>query len=116
VGAIHNDSEPYWLDSGACDDFIGYADHPRIPSIKTFWHTNVHPEVPEEDVRRITCFRADQDAGDGRELFTCFDANGYSGVEGIYCKNGEPISIPHCRECQVQPRCSKWNGEYPYGS
>ena len=24
------------------------------------------------------------------------------------------ISVPICRECQVQAPCSKWEGKYPY--
>ena len=34
VGAIHNDGdniEHNWLDSSACDNFLGISDHPRIP-------------------------------------------------------------------------------------
>ena len=31
-------------------------------------------------------------------------------------KDGKPIAAPMCRECTSQPRCSKWNGKYPYES
>ena len=31
-------------------------------------------------------------------------------------KNGKPVIIPFCRECTSQPRCSKWNGQYPYSN
>ena len=29
-------------------------------------------------------------------------------------KNGIAVNVPFCRECTSQPRCSKWNGKYPY--
>jgi len=110
AGAIHNEQEPYWLDSSKCDNFIGFGEHPRIPSIKKFWHKHVHPEVPEEIVRSITsCI----DAGGGLP----FDANGYTidPVMGVL-KDGRPVPVPFCRECTVQPRCSKWKGQFPYES
>lgn len=112
VGAIHNENEPFWLDSGKCDNFMGFGDHPRIPSIKRFWHKNVHPEVSQGEVDNMkSCIDA------GREL--PFDANGYTldiDMQTGVLKDGKPIPVPFCRECQVQPRCSKWNGNYPYES
>jgi len=108
VGAIHNEKEPCWLDSSACDDFIGFGDHPRIPSIKKFWHKNVHPEIPQEEVDKMKS-HMDFDQG------LLFDANGYTlDMQTGVLKEGTPVPVPFCRECQVQPRCSKWNGEYPY--
>lgn len=110
AGAIHNDREPYWLDSSRCDDFMGFGDHPRIPSIKKFWHKNVHPEVPQDIVDNMkSCMDV------GGEL--TFDANGYTlDMQTGVLKNGTPIPVPFCRECQAQPRCSKWHGDYPYES
>ena len=112
VGAIHNEEEPFWLDSSKCDDFMGFGDHPRIPSIKKFWHKYVHPEVPQEIVDNLrSCTEL--------ETGLPFDANGYTldlELQTGVNKDGKPIPIPFCRECQVQPRCSKWNGEYPYES
>ena len=110
VGAIHNDEEPFWLDSGKCDDFMGFGDHPGIPSIKKFWHKNVHPEVPQE---RVDTLKSCMDLGS--EL--AFDANGYTlNMQTGILKDGKPVPVPFCRECQVQPRCSKWDGDYPYES
>ena len=43
-----------------------------------------------------------------------WDKNGYSYDGQVVRKNGEPVNIPVCRECISQPRCSKWNGNYPY--
>jgi Pyruvate/2-oxoacid:ferredoxin oxidoreductase delta subunit len=106
VRAIHNEKEPYWLDSSKCDNFIGLGNHPRIPSMKKFWHKNVHPEVPQEDADRMRDF-----------LITGalpWDANGYEIRDDICYKDGKQIPIPLCRECLSQPRCSKWDGNYPY--
>lgn len=103
VGAIHNDKEPYWLDSKKCNDFIGFGNHPTIPSLKKYWHKNVHPEISKAEVDKM---------GGGR---LPFDANGYSQEgDGTILKNGVPARILSCKECQVQPRCSKWNGNYNY--
>ena len=29
-------------------------------------------------------------------------------------KNDKPVPVSFCRECISQPRCSKWNGKFPY--
>jgi ferredoxin len=113
VGAINGKEEPYWLNSTACDNFIGSSDHPTIPSIKKFWHKNVYPELPKEIVDNI------RNVFDLRKVFgktghLPWDRNGYAFDGNIVTKDGEPINIPFCRECTSQPRCSKWNGKYPY--
>ena len=116
--AIHNNSddiEHSWLDSSACDNFMGLSDHPKIPSIKKFWHQKVHPEVPKKEVNKLkTWFDAKKKYGEGG---LPFDKKGYTshsafGIE----KNGKPVIVPSCRECTSQPRCSKWNGQYPYSN
>jgi ferredoxin len=109
AGAIHNEKEPYWLNSSACNDFIFSSYDDRIPSIKKYWHKYVHPEIDLATIRALK---------DRRQLI--WNANGYSipgdpnnrGANPY--KNGLPIYVPVCRECQAQPRCSKWNGNYPY--
>ena len=107
VGAIHNKEEPYWIDSGKCDNFLGLSDHPTIPSVKKFWHKYVHPELSKEKVDSI------QDVP--KDGYLDFDANGYTMDEyATIRKDGKQIPVPMCRECQVQPRCSKWEGHFPY--
>jgi ferredoxin len=109
VGAIHNEKEPYWLDSTTCNDFLLVSYHERIPSVKKYWHKYVHPEAGLETVKAVK---------DCKQLL--WDANGYTisadpenrGLNPY--KGGLPIYAPICRECQVQPRCSKWQGNYPY--
>ena len=107
--AIHDD----WIDGSKCDNFIGVSDHHKIPSIKKFWHQKVYPEVSKKEVTELkTWFHIKEKYGtDGLP----FDKNGYTvhhsfGVK----KDNKPIPIPFCRECTSQPRCSKWNGKFPY--
>ena len=114
VGAIHNNESINWLDSAACDNFLGTSDHPRIPSMKKFWHKNVRPDVPKKLVDKITSIEMNVKMGDGKNLFMNWNANGYTSDSGIFRKNGKLISVPICRECQVQAPCSKWEGKYPY--
>ena len=116
VKAIHNegnDMKDHWLDSSKCDNFIGLSDHPRIPSIKKFWHENVHPEIPKKEVSELNTAAKVQEKYKKRGF--PFDKNGYAfhpsfGAE----KDGKPVTVPFCRECTSQPRCSKWKGHYPY--
>ena len=116
VKAIHNDGdkmEDNWIDGQACDDFIGLSDHPRIPSIKKFWHQNIYPELSKKEVTELnTMFKVQEKY---KKYGLPFDRDGYSfhssfGPE----KDGKPINIPMCRECTSQPRCSKYKGDYPY--
>ena len=120
VGAIHNNESANWLDSGACDDFLGLSDHPRIPSMKKYWHENVRPDIPKEMVDRVTNSRENDKMGKqvgGEQIpFLDWNANGYKAAnQGIIYKDGKEIPVPVCRECQVQAPCSKWGGKYPYG-
>ena len=84
--------------------------------MKKYWHENLRPDVSKELVDEITNFWEDKEMGDGEgNHFMNWNANGYSEVDGAFYKNGKTISVPICRECQVQAPCSKWGGEYPYG-
>jgi len=115
VKAIHNDGdkmENNWLDGSKCDDFIGLSDHPTIPSIKKFWHKNVHPEVPKKEVTKLkTLFDVLKKYG---QSSLPFDKNGYSPSKFGVRKDNKDVLITHCRECTSQPRCSQWKGHYPY--
>jgi len=116
VKAIHNEGNEMkdnWIDSEACDNFIALSDHPRIPSIKKFWHQKVHPEAPKEEVAEIqTMVQIWKKYG---QYGLPFDKNGYTSDPALGIKkDGKPIAVSSCRECTSQPRCSKWNGDYPY--
>lgn len=111
VGAINNKKEPYWINSTACANFCGYGDHPTIPSVKHFWHENVHPEAPKELVDQ---FKSDHSMHQLTGVILPFDKNGYMYDGQVVRKDGQPVHVPFCRECTSQPRCSKWDGKYPY--
>ena len=115
VGAIHNNESINWLDSSACDDFLALSSHPRIPSMKKFWRENVHPEIPKEVCDKVTNWEEEDQMTKKSIPFMEFDANGFTSDKGIFRKNGKVISVPTCRECQVQAPCSEWGGNYPYG-
>ena len=118
VGAIHNNEEVDWMNSAACDNFLTYSDHPRIPSMKKYWHENVRPDIPKEMVDKVTSWGKDVEMGDGRGnnfVMGNWNANGYTSTDGIFRKNGKTVPVPICRECQVQAPCSSWDGKYPYG-
>ena len=115
VGAIHNNESVDWLDSAACDDFLALSDHPIIPSMKKYWHENVRPDIPKEIVDSVTNAKENTKMGDEETPFMNWNANEYTSDYGIFRKDGKEISVPICRECQVQAPCSKWGGKYPYG-
>ena len=114
VGAIHNNEEVDWLDSTACDNFLGFSNHPKIPSMKKYWHKYVRPETPKEIVDEVIDLPSKKLAIDKGFPMMDWNANGYSDRTGIFYKDGKEITVPICRECQVQAPCSDWGGEYPY--
>ena len=118
VAAIHNKSKnefEWWLDSTKCDNFLGYGDHPTIPSMKYYWQENVYPEVPIEQVKNVKNLTdASKPIQHGGMSGMPWNKNGYTYDGQVVRKNGEKVNIPVCRECTSQPRCSKWNGKYPY--
>jgi ferredoxin len=114
VGAIHNNEEVDWLDSAVCDNFLGLSDHPKIPSMKKYWHKYVRPETPKEIVDEVIDVPSKKLAIDKGFPMMDWNANGYSDRDGIFHKDGKEITVPICRECQVQAPCSDWGGKYPY--
>ena len=109
--AIHYDEkEPPWIDSGACENFIFFGKDENVPNVINYWHKNVHPEIPQQVIDNIKTVKDMKDAiGDIK-----WDTNGYSYDGNVTRKDGEIVYVPHCRECTSQPRCSKWEGKYPY--
>lgn len=109
VSAIHGTEEPYWLDSALCDDMIGLGVHERIPSIRSFWQKNVYPDYTDEQADKLVS----ELISSNRRVLP-FDRNGYKFDGQVVRKDGVAVNVPFCRECTSQPRCSKWNGDYPY--
>lgn len=98
-----------WIDGGACENFIFFGDDPEIPNVIDFWHKNVHPEIPTSVVKQVKHVKDMHLVGGIR-----WDANGFEYDGNRTTKDGKNVYIPHCRECTSQPRCSKWNGKFPY--
>jgi len=127
VGAIRNKAKVNWLNSSDCNNMItfGKSDNKEIPSIKDFWHKNLYPEIPQEIVDKLSTMEdlekyVNRDYGyslNGHELKSLYfnwDKNGYTFDGQVIRKDGEAVNVPFCRECTSQPRCSKWNGKFPY--
>jgi len=122
VNAIKNDVEPNWLNSSDCDRMIGFGipERPDIPSIKNFWHKNLFPEIPQEEIDKVwdkeslgKLLKKMGQKSDDKQFV--WDRNGYS-FDGQVIRDidGDAVQVPLCRECTSQPTCSKWDGNYPY--
>jgi Pyruvate/2-oxoacid:ferredoxin oxidoreductase delta subunit len=111
ANAIKTSFNEHWLDGSACDNFITLNDHSSIPSVKKFWHINVHPELPAEFVGSLKTMADVYNEFDGP---LPFDQNGYTFDGFVVRHNTDTVQVPVCRECTSQPRCSKWNGNFPY--
>ena len=118
--AIHYNekNDKAWLDGGACENLIffgttpeGKYDSKKIPSVISYWHENCHPEVDKKVVDSV------KTVGDMHKVNNMqWDANGYAYDGNNTTKDGVNIRLPHCRECTAQPRCSKYEGKFPYDS
>jgi ferredoxin len=104
VGAINNKEEPYWLNSTKCETFIGSGQHPVIPSIQKFIIKKVYADKPPVFTQPVIHDKPE----------TYIIGNGYSYDGTVVRKEGKAVHVPFCRECTSQPRCSKWDGKYPY--
>ncbi len=95
--AIHHSDEIPWVEADKCDKFIGIGskDYPHIPSILGYWHRNVYPNLPQKEVDKIESTWG-----------LPWDRNGYE-WDHTYgaIKDGDIVPVPHCRNCQEQPRC-----------
>ena len=99
VRAIHED----WVDASKCDNFIGFGNHPTIPSIKWLWYEKIgYKKYSREEVESWTRYeeQGPMEWGQGIDGFYEYSSHGL-------LKDGVPIDIPHCQECTSQPRCSK---------
>ena len=102
AGAIHEN----WVDARKCDNFIGFSNHPTIPSTKWFWYEKIgklNPTITKKMVRSWSCFEEAPAYYWGQGVDGYYEQNKVGDTE----KDGEFIEIPHCRECVCQPRCSK---------
>lgn len=104
VKAIHNQTIPYWVDVVKCDDFSTWGDHPTIPSMKYLWGEKLcNPPISKNILKYIHSPKESLEAL-GKQINMPIKENG----KEIWAQ------LPTCRECASQPKCSKYNGEYPY--
>jgi len=108
AGAIHEDGVDYLK----CDTFIGWGNHPTvpIPSLKWFWYSKIgykhfsREEVESWDgLNNPGPFR--RDLGDlpwGQGIDGYYEKDGWQML-----RDGVKVAKTHCKECQLQPRCSK---------
>lgn len=91
VGAIHEE----WIDAAKCDNHIGEG-------IKWFWYDKMQPNIPREVVETWNTWEnmPRLEWGQGVDGFYKLDGHQLT-------RDGKPISMTHCRECVLQPRCSK---------
>ena len=98
VGAIHED----WIDARKCDNFLGFGNHEKISSLKWFWYEKMKPDISREEVEKWDRYEIAPTFEWGEGIDGYYHADGH-----ILKKDGVPISIPQCRECVSQPKCSK---------
>lgn len=104
VKAIHIDSVPHWVDTFLCDNFCHFGNDKNIPSIKQFWGKKIiTPPIPDDILKDINTFK------------DCHEKIGLD-IHRSYIINNQEVYIqfPVCHECYSQPKCSKYNGQYPY--
>ena len=107
--AIHNETEPAWVDGDACRDFCGVGDHDRIITVKYKLNQIFNnPPFPDEVVKNLKSEKEVEDLYHIKWIGERFyrDSNGIN-----YFVNADI-----CRECCVQPKCSKYNGKFPYNT
>lgn len=99
VNAIHET----WIDSKKCYNFLGFGNHPTLPSTKWFWYEKMKPNIPREVIESWDTWEKSGkfEWGQGVDGFYETDDQGH-----IY-RDGELLSTPICNECQKQPKCSK---------
>ena len=107
--AIHNETEPAWVDGDACRDFCGVGDHDRIITVKYKLNQIFNnPPFPDEFVKNLKSEKEVEEAYGIKWIGERFyrDANGVNYL----------VNADICRECCVQPKCSRYNGHFPYNT
>ena len=91
VGAIHED----WVDAKSCDNHIG-------ENILWYWYEKMQPDISREEVESWKTWDSTPPLEWGQGVDGFYERDGWK-----LKKDGVVIPIPHCRECTLQPKCSK---------
>ena len=91
ANAIHED----WIDAKACNSHIDQ-------NIKWFWYEKMQPDISYEEVDSWRDYNEIPDMPWGQGVDGFYERDGWK-----LKKDGVVIPIPHCRECTLQPKCSK---------
>lgn len=103
VQAIHNQDHFIWIDMEKCDNFCMFGNHDTIPSVK--YNFILLSDMNQSDKRKINSY------AEFNQLFPDISIS-----SGVLTQDGKKCwyQYPTCRECTSQPKCSKYNGKYPY--
>jgi ferredoxin len=104
VKAIHNLEPPYYVEMMKCDNFCTWGNDEKIPSMKWLWGEKIiNPPIPKNILKEL---QSPEDA---------LEALGFQMTLPMKINGKEYwYQLPTCRECASQPKCSKYNGKYPY--
>lgn len=91
ANAIHED----WIDAKSCDNYIGQ-------NVSMYWYEKMKPDIPREVVESWTTWETTPKLEWGQGVDGFYERDGWK-----LKKDGMVIPIPHCRECILQPKCSK---------
>ena len=91
ANAIHED----WIDAKSCDNYIGQ-------NMVMHWYEKMKPDIPREVVETWTTWETIPKLEWGQGIDGFYESEGWT-----LKKDGVVIPIPHCKECTLQPKCSK---------
>ena len=91
ANAIHED----WIDAKSCDNYIGQ-------NMTMYWYEKMKPDIPREVVETWTTWETTPKLEWGQGIDGFYESEGWN-----LKKDGVVIPIPHCKECTLQPKCSK---------
>ena len=91
ANAIHED----WIDAKSCDNYIGQ-------NMVMYWYEKMKPDIPREVVETWTTWETIPKLEWGQGIDGFYESEGWN-----LKKDGVVIPIPHCKECTLQPKCSK---------
>jgi ferredoxin len=103
VSAIHFNETYSWIDARECELFSNFGNDPKIPSIKWNWIKLNNFNLSDQEIENIHNFI------DCKNSCGCIP-NGIVTINNL----NYVTTLPICRECTSQKRCTKYKGCYSY--